>query len=86
MQFERINNIFFSEKKFLALNVEDTFLKITIRFNKNKKILQGNVDENENLTQTCDLAWLTQKISFQYLTNREEHDRIARLWTKRYAT
>ena len=22
----------------------------------------------------------------QYLQNREEHDRIARLWTKRYAT
>lgn len=22
----------------------------------------------------------------QYLTNREEHDRIARIWTKRYAT
>ena len=23
---------------------------------------------------------------FQFLNNREEHDRIARLWTKRYAT
>ena len=29
---------------------------------------------------------LVGSIAQQYLTNREEHDRIARLWTKRYAT
>lgn len=29
---------------------------------------------------------LVRSIATQYLTNREEHDRIARLWTKRYAT
>ncbi|XP_015604409.1 ubiquitin-conjugating enzyme E2-24 kDa [Cephus cinctus] len=29
---------------------------------------------------------LVGSIATQYLQNREEHDRIARLWTKRYAT
>lgn len=29
---------------------------------------------------------LVGNIATQYLQNREEHDRIARLWTKRYAT
>ncbi|XP_059164069.1 ubiquitin-conjugating enzyme E2 E1-like [Physella acuta] len=29
---------------------------------------------------------LVGSIAQQYLTNREEHDRIARQWTKRYAT
>lgn len=29
---------------------------------------------------------LVRSIAMQYLTNRAEHDRIARLWTKRYAT
>lgn len=29
---------------------------------------------------------LVGSIATQYLQNREEHDKIARLWTKRYAT
>lgn len=29
---------------------------------------------------------LVGSIATQYLQNREEHDRVARLWTKRYAT
>jgi len=29
---------------------------------------------------------LVGSIATQYLTNRAEHDRIARQWTKRYAT
>lgn len=29
---------------------------------------------------------LVGSIATQYIQNREEHDRIARLWTKRYAT
>ena len=29
---------------------------------------------------------LVGSIASQYTQNREEHDRIARLWTKRYAT
>ncbi|MPC19329.1 Ubiquitin-conjugating enzyme E2 [Portunus trituberculatus] len=29
---------------------------------------------------------LVGSIATQFLQNREEHDRIARLWTKRYAT
>lgn len=29
---------------------------------------------------------LVGSIATQYLQNRDEHDRIARLWTKRYAT
>ena len=29
---------------------------------------------------------LVGSIATQYTQNREEHDRIARLWTKRYAT
>lgn len=29
---------------------------------------------------------LVGSIATQYLQNREEHDRIARMWTKRYAT
>lgn len=38
---------------------------------------------------TCSLAAadpLVGSIATQYLQHREEHDRIARLWTKRYAT
>ena len=29
---------------------------------------------------------LVGSIATQYTSNREEHDRIAKLWTKRYAT
>ncbi|EDW87244.2 ubiquitin-conjugating enzyme E2-24 kDa [Drosophila yakuba] len=29
---------------------------------------------------------LVNKIAVEYRTNREQHDKIARLWTKRYAT
>ena len=29
---------------------------------------------------------LVPSIASQYLTDRDEHDRVARLWTKQYAT
>lgn len=45
------------------------------------------VDMKERLLN-CDIFFtadpLVGSIATQYLQNREEHDRIARLWTKRY--
>lgn len=41
------------------------------------------------LSPSCDYLAadpLVGSIATQYLTNRTEHDRIAKQWTKRYAT
>lgn len=45
---------------------------------------QNRIIKNLLLNVTADP--LVGSIATQYLQNREEHDRIARLWTKRYAT
>lgn len=60
--------------------------KLVFQFNRLLKPTLRHRIISLNVLSTFPADPLVGSIATQYLTNRAEHDRIARQWTKRYAT
>ncbi|KAB0392519.1 hypothetical protein E2I00_014690, partial [Balaenoptera physalus] len=66
---------------FIPPHLENGYFPLKLRFSKDKvQILFFNV------RSFLPADPLVGSIATQYMTNRAEHDRMARQWTKRYAT
>lgn len=79
-----ILSIFLFEK--LAIIYQDAAEKSTFQFQTARTELLRHCIISSNVLSTFPADPLVGSIATQYLTNRAEHDRIARQWTKRYAT